>query len=373
MADIFSLSAMFGSMTGVLTMLLGLVLLILVHEAGHWLVARYYGFKTPVFSIGFGTRNMSLVLGTFWETEFRISPILLGGYVSIPELQDESTLLQLHTQEGGDPSKFKYKFFPVYQRMLVAIAGIVMNVLTALVIFAALFFFVGKMNAVPTTQVAGFNEQVTIARDAGMKAQDVIVTVNGVKTDSPQLVMQTLQTRKNLNTPVVVERNGGKVELSLTPNEKGQIGIAFTLKVETTKLPFGTALVESGKTTYDAIAGMVHGLGMMVGLVEKPQGSEMRGIIGIVQMGSDAYGMGWYQFNWLLAMISLNLAVMNILPIPALDGGHMLFFTIEGLRGKPVNPAFKQRITLFFVSALMLFFLWMTGADILRIFGISLF
>lgn len=371
MADIFSLSAMLGSMTGVATMLLGLVLLILVHEAGHWLVARYYGFKTPVFSIGFGTREMSWVLGTFWETEFRITPILLGGYVSIPELQDESTLLELHKQEGGDPSKFNYKFFPVYQRMLVAVAGIVMNVLTALVIFTALFFFVGKMNAVATTQIAGFNDQVTIARDAGMQVRDTIVTINGVKTDSPQLVMQTLQTRKNLTTPVVVDRDGSKIELTLTPNDKGQIGIAFTIKVEASKLPFGSALMESGKTTYTAIADMVRGLGMTVGIVEKPQGAEMRGIIGIVQMGSDAYSMGWYQFNWLLAMISLNLAVMNILPIPALDGGHMLFFTIEGVRGKPVNPAFKQRVTLFFISMLMLLFLWMTGADLLRIFGIS--
>lgn len=371
MADIFSFSAMFGSMAGVSTMLLGLVLLILVHEAGHWLVARYYGFKTPVFSIGFGSRNMSWVLGTFWETEFRITPILLGGYVSIPELQDETTLLELYKQEGGDASKFKYKFFPVYQRMLVAVAGIVMNVLTALVIFAALFFFVGKMNAVPTTQVAGFSEQVTIARDAGIKVKDVIVTVNGVKTDTPQLIMQTLQTRKNLSTPVVVQRNNTTVELALTPNDKGQIGIAFTINVEATKLPLTSAIVESGKTTYVAIADMFRGVGMMVGLVEKPQGADMRGIIGIVQMGSDAYGMGWYQFNWLLAMISLNLAVMNILPIPALDGGHMLFFTIEGVRGRPVNPAFKQRVTLFFVSMLMLLFIWMTGSDLLRIFGIS--
>ncbi len=371
MADIFSLSAMLGSMMGVTTMLLGLVLLILVHEAGHWLVARYYGFKTPVFSIGFGTRNMSWVLGTFWETEFRITPFLLGGYVSIPELQDESTMLELQKQSGGDASKVQYKVFPVYQRMLVAIAGIVMNVLTALVIFAALFFFVGKMTATPTTQVAGFAEQVTIARDAGVQLQDVIVTVNGVKTDSPQLVMQTLQTRKNLVTQIGVNRGGSPVEVSVTPNDKGQIGIAFTLKVEANKLSFGSALVESGKTTYDAIAGMFHGLGMMVGLVEKPQGAEMRGLIGIVQMGSDAYSMGWYQFNWLLAMISLNLAVMNILPIPALDGGHMLFFTIEGLRGKPVNPALKGRVTLLFVAMLMLLFVYMTGADLLRIFGIS--
>jgi regulator of sigma E protease len=371
MADIFSLSAMLGSMTGVTTMLLGLVLLILVHEAGHWLVARYYGFKTPVFSIGFGTRNMSWVLGTFWETEFRITPFLLGGYVSIPELQDESTMLELQKQSGGDASKVQYKVFPVYQRMLVAIAGIVMNVLTALVIFAALFFFVGKMTATPTTQVAGFGEQVTIARDAGVQVKDVIVTVNGVKTDSPQQIMQTLQTRKNLVTPIGVNRNGSPIEVLVTPNDKGQVGIAFAIKVEANKLSFGSALVESGKTTYEAIGGMFHGLGMMVGLVEKPQGAEMRGIIGIVQMGSDAYSMGWYQFNWLLAMISLNLAVMNILPIPALDGGHMLFFTIEGLRGKPVNPALKGRVTLLFVAMLMLLFVYMTGADLLRIFGIS--
>lgn len=369
MADILSLSSVLGSMAGVTTMLLGLVLLILVHEMGHWLVARYYGFKTPVFSIGFGTRNMSLVLGTFWETEFRISPILLGGYVSIPELQDESTMFDLHKESGGDPSKFEYKFFPVYQRMLVAVAGIVMNILTALCIFAALFYFVGKMTAVPSTQVGALSEQISIARDAGFQVKDVIVTVNGVKTPTPQEVMKTFQSRPNQLTTVGIDRQGSPVELSVTPNAKGQIGVLFAYDVTATKLSFGESWLESGRTTYEQLSNMVNGLGMMVGLVPKPQGAEMRGIIGIVQVGSDAYNMGWYQFNWVLAMISLNLALMNILPIPALDGGHMLFFTIEGLRGKPVDAKLKQKLTVFFVSCLLALFVWMTGADILRILG----
>ena len=131
-----------SSFTSIAVMVLGLCLLITIHELGHWFVARLFGFKTPVFSIGFGPRKWSIVLGKFWDTEFRLAPILAGGYVSIPELQDETTAQELLKD---DPNAAKdLKVFPVWQRICVAAAGVVFNVVSAVIMLFALFAFVGE-------------------------------------------------------------------------------------------------------------------------------------------------------------------------------------------------------------------------------------
>jgi len=119
-----------GSFTSIAVMVLGLCLLITIHELGHWFVARLFGFQTPVFSIGFGPRKWSIVLGKFWNTEFRLAPILAGGYVSIPELQDETTAKELLKD---NPDIKTLQVFPVWQRICVAAAGVVFNVVSAVI------------------------------------------------------------------------------------------------------------------------------------------------------------------------------------------------------------------------------------------------
>jgi regulator of sigma E protease len=129
-----ALTTMGGGLPSILAMVLGLCLLITIHEFGHWLVARIFGFKTPVFSIGFGKREWSWVLGTFWETEWRIAPILAGGYVSIPELGDETA-----TKEDLEKAQSSTRRFPVWQRICVAAAGVTFNVISAVIMLFALF------------------------------------------------------------------------------------------------------------------------------------------------------------------------------------------------------------------------------------------
>src|SRR5471030_1619714 len=113
-----STSSPLSSLFGIIVMVLSLTFLITIHEGGHWLVARLLGFQTPVFSIGFGPRKWSIVLGRFWNTEFRLSPILAGGYVSLPEMQDETTANELAKQQGVDLKELR--FFPVWKRIAVA-------------------------------------------------------------------------------------------------------------------------------------------------------------------------------------------------------------------------------------------------------------
>lgn len=354
-----------GALPGILAMVAGIAFLIFIHELGHWLVARMFGFATPVFSVGFGKREHSLVLGKFWETEFRLSPVPLGGYVSIPELQDESQALAIARQSGEELTGFK--LFPVWKRISVAVAGVAMNVAFAIVTIAALYTFIGKPSVeVNSITLAGMSKQLTIASDAGLSTGDKFVSVGGRAIKSPADLVEALRAHKGKAVEIVVSRQGEKISVTITPNENGQIGVESVTPESVRKhtpLSAGQALREGVTTSFTTIYDMFKGIGMMIGTVEPPSNlpagaTDVHGIVGIVSIGQQAYERGAFDFIWLIALISLNLAVLNILPFPPLDGGHILFYTIEGIFGRPVPVKIRTRLTnLFFLLfvALMLF------------------
>lgn len=351
-----------GALPGILSMVAGIMFLILIHEFGHWIVARTLGFQTPVFSIGFGKRSWSLVLGKFWDTEFRLSPILLGGYVSIPELQDETTAKEQMGKEFKE-----YTFFPVWKRMSVAVAGVVMNILFAIVAIAMLMAFIGKpTDSITATRIGGFDPAVTIAQDAGLQSGDKFISVDGHKIVAPDELLTAIRAKKGEPATVVVERQGQPVEVTVTPNADGRIGVQIAVDAQRTyeKQDGWTATKTGVTTSFTSMWEMLKGFGMMLGIVEKPANIpdgalEMHGIVGIVQVGAQAFDAGIFAFVWIVSMISLNLAIINILPIPMLDGGHMLFFTIEKIRGKPISLETRSRLSTIF--ALLLFGLMFWG------------
>jgi regulator of sigma E protease len=358
-----------SALPGILSMVLGIMFLILIHEFGHWIVARTLGFQTPVFSIGFGKRSWSLVLGKFWDTEFRLSPILLGGYVSIPELQDETTA----KESQGDEFK-SYTFFPVWKRMSVAVAGVVMNVLFAIVAIAMLFAFIGKpTDSITATRIGGFDPAVSIAQDSGLKAGDKFVSIDGNKVVVPNDLLHAVQSKKGQPIDIVVDRQGQPISVTVTPNADGRIGVQIAVDAARTyeKQDAWTATKEGVTTSFSSMWGMLKGFGMMLGIVEKPANIpdgalEMHGIVGIVQVGAQAFDMGIFAFVWMVSMISLNLAIINILPIPMLDGGHMLFFTIEKIRGKPIALETRNRISSIFALLLFGLMFWGLFNDIVK-------
>lgn len=381
--DAFSSLSLSG-LGAILVMILGLSLLIAIHELGHWFVARLFGFQTPVFSIGFGKREHSLVLGTFWETEFRLAPILLGGYVSIPELQDETTAQEMLKGESK-PSRV----FPVWQRICVAAAGVVFNIISAALILFALFTFIGQpsMN-VKGTYIKDLSTQITVARDAGLKANDHFVSVAGAPVKTPEDLQKALAAHKGESVAVVVERDTaaltgsgqGKTQVTtqLTPDKDGHIGIALGVDGERVfnAVPLGKAAGDAVDITGKAIWGTVKGFGMLLHIVDRPAGvsdkdMQVHGIIGIVQMGAGALGSGIFDFGWFLVMISVNLAVLNILPLPILDGGHIVFFLIEKIRGgKPVDAQLRARLYNIFGMLLLGLFLLGLFNDLTSLFGL---
>lgn len=370
------ISSGLSSVPGIITMVLGLCLLITIHELGHWLVARLFGFQTPVFSIGFGKREWSLVLGTFWQTEFRIAPILAGGYVSIPELLDETSLNEIAKQNGEAPKT--YRTFPVWQRIAVAAAGVTFNVISALIMVFALFAIWGQPDyKVSSTYIRDLSPTVLVATGAGLQPKDQFVSVGGAPIVSPDDLSKALKSNKGQPVEVVVKRGGGEVNVTLTPTADGTIGIVIGANGERVYKPLGVgeAAAKSVTVTGDTLVMTVKGMGMMVGLVPKPanisdKDMEVRGIVGIVQMGAGTLDTGVFDFVWFLVVISLNLAVMNILPIPMLDGGHIVFFLWEGVTGKPVNAAIKARLSNIFVMLLLSLFLLGLFNDLRHIAGV---
>lgn len=363
-----------GSLPSIIGMILGLCLLITIHELGHWLVARLCGMQTPVFSIGFGKREWSLVLGKFWETEFRIAPILAGGYVSIPELLDETSLNE--AAKDGDLPK-NLRVFPVWQRIAVAAAGVTFNMISAVLMVFVLFTFWGQPDyKVNSTYIRDLSTQVTVARDAGLQPKDQFVSVDGRQVVSPDDLSAALKANKEKPVQVVVKRGSGDVTVTVTPTKDGTIGIVLGANAERIykEMSVGDAAVNSVKVTGKVLDMTFKGFGMMLGLVEKPANisdadMEVRGIVGIVQMGAGALGTGAFDFIWFLMVISINLAVMNILPIPVLDGGHIVFFLIEGVTGKPVNPRTKALLSNIFVMLLLALFALGLFNDLKHIVG----
>ncbi|MBS1996885.1 MAG: site-2 protease family protein, partial [Cyanobacteria bacterium SZAS LIN-2] len=330
-----SLSSMFGSLSpvfGILVMILSLTFLITIHEAGHWIVARLLGFQTPVFSIGFGPRKWSIVLGKFWDTEFRLAPILAGGYVSLPEMQDETTAKELSKQQGAELKELR--FFPVWKRIAVALAGVTFNFIGAVAMLFMLFAFMGEPSMkVDSTLVKGLDTTVTIARDAGLQPGDTFVSVGGKTVVSPDDLGKALSASKGQPVVVVVKRGGQDVSVNVTPNQDGHIGVALDVNGQQIFVPVsvGKAAGDAGRVTTSLLGQTAKGIGMMLHIVPRPaeipaSAMEVRGIVGIVQMGGAAFGMGIFNFVWFLVVISVNLIIMNLLPLPVLDGGHVVFF-----------------------------------------------
>jgi regulator of sigma E protease len=343
-------------------MLAGLMLLVLVHEFGHWIVARIFGMWTPVFSIGFGPRKFSLVLGKFWDTEFRLSPIPLGGYVAIPELGDESNSGEVAKALGQEPRELKK--FAVWKRMCVALAGVTMNIIFAIILVFGLYTVKGQpVPHVTSTFVTSVDSQLTIARDAGLQAKDVIVAVDQIRTIAP-LDPQTLtnQLKSHAGQPVVlhVHRNGASVDVTVVPNADGKIGIGIGATQDITWRPMtiSESATRSVTVTGQGLYAITYAIAGMAHIVEPTPGAEPHSIVAIFQVGSDAWQAGMLQFITVLFSLSINLAVFNLLPFPMLDGGYVVFYTIEAVRGKPLSTELQNKLKSTFLLLLLALFIF---------------
>lgn len=357
----FSVHAFLVHSFAVFVMLGILSVLIIVHECGHFSVARFFGFQTPVFGFGlpFGPH---WVVGKKWGTEFRVHAALLGGYVAIPELGDES-----NQDAFGVPLQPFHKF-PIWQRALVAIAGVTFNVLFAYLVMLVMFFAMGE----PTqaTVVEQLMPDPGIALKAGILADDEVVAVNHVDVHSPTDAVKLLSAHKSSPVEIELKRKGQPVKITITTNEEGRVGMALVTKGPIQYRPMNASPIEIAGAAANKLWNLTYSMVEMIGQLfhdiatgggKHKAGhpvasiSDLHGVLAVVKIGSDIAAQDWSQLLLFTILISMDLAIINLLPWPALDGGHLAFMTFEAVRGKPMDENHQSEIVKWgFISLIVL-------------------
>jgi membrane-associated protease RseP (regulator of RpoE activity) len=330
----------------ILMMLIFLSVLIIAHELGHFFVARRCGVKVERFGFGlpFGPTLWSKKVG---DVEYCVHACLFGGYVSFPDDDPDNPLPK------DAPERFENQ--PIGSRFAVMVAGVTVNAILGWV----LLFFVFMGWGYPTGEA---EKKVLIGRvlsaeapaaQAGVHKGDEILSINHIPVQGKDYLAMVTQVKALIKQnsshaiPLDVRRDNKPVELTVTPSKEGTIGIqlAAVQRYETLKGPVDAA---EKTTTY---------LGMVIGKQFEAFGKlftgkmplrELAGPIRIVDAGAEMINQNGIQTGLMLtAIISMILAVMNLLPIPALDGGHIFFLLIEMLKGSPVKQEFRERVTQF--------------------------
>lgn len=333
--------------------------LIIVHECGHFSVARLFGFQTPVFGFGlpFGP---SWTLGKKWGTEFKVHACLLGGYVAIPELGDESNA------EAFGMQLQPFRKFPIWQRALVAFAGVGFNILFAYLIMLVMIVTLGQ--PVQPTRVQELDQTVPIAAQAGIKAGDELKSVDGTEIISTDTIIKYLRAHKLQTVHLTVMRDDKPVTVDLTPNKDGRVGMMLVPgSVSYRKVSGGPLFIAktSAVQLWTTTASMVENLGEMVhGLFSRAKATpghpklgiqDLHGVLAIIKIGADISKTDWTQLLMFTVLISMDLAIVNLFPWPALDGWHLATMTLEAIRGKPMGERVQGEFVKWgFVSLIVL-------------------
>ena len=342
--------------------------LIVFHELGHYLVAKLSGMRVDRFSIGFGPTLLSRQVG---ETEWAVAAFPIGGYVKIAGMDP--------TEEVGDDPR-AYQNRPAWQRFLVVIAGPVANYLLAVFVFAAMFNL-GQLEADPSQVIVGQVMEDSPAQAAGLHEGDRILAVNGTPVEGQEHLQSLIRPHPGTPLKLEVERDGERLTLTVTPREEtlesgetiGLIGIAMVPGVvQGEGLPLGTAVLRGVEQTAVVNMRIVAALGdvivrlpdILFGDAEAP----VQGPAGIVNETKKAADRGLVYYLFVVGLISVNLGLFNLLPIPALDGGRLVFLLAEVVRRKPVAPRFELAVHAVGFVFLLGLILLVTVGDVKKIF-----
>lgn len=345
-----------------------LSLVVVIHEGGHFFVARACGVKVTDFSIGFGKELWHRVdkRGTRWK----ICLIPLGGYVKMLGDEDAASAKSSTQKVAQDEVKYTFLAQPLWKRACIIVAGPAMNYLFAIVVLTGIIFSLGEV-AVPP--VIGSVKEGSAASEAGLQQGDRFVKMNGqdVKeyTDILRIVRLT-EFEKPLD--IVFMRGDVENRLSLTPKyEEGSefpmIGVMASpeLIAINKDVHLGQAFVLSVKEVYQMTADTVTYLGQILFKNRSPK--DMRGPLGIAEASGDALKSGFLSLIMFIVQISVAIGFMNLLPVPVLDGGHLAFYAIEAVRGKPLSERAQNVFLMVGISLLFLLFAYTMFLDVPRI------
>ena len=351
-------------MVSLISFIIVLSILVIVHEFGHFIVAKKMGVAVEKFSIGFGPEIIGV---TKRETRYSISLIPLGGYV---KLAGETSA------EGVKGEKWEYLSRTVGERVRIIFAGPLLNYILAFFIFSFVFM-VGN----PTlTAKVGKVMPGYPAESAGLKAGDKIISINNKNVLYWEDVTNIVHTNKNQELSLLVNRDGVETVVQVTPKSQEMntlfgskkkisiMGIAPSDEIVYVKYDFIKSIYMGAEKLWTLTYITCRALWASVtGAI--PIKESMTGPIGIFYITGQAAKMGLVYLLQLMGVLSASLAIFNLLPVPVLDGGHILFLAIEKIRKKPVSVKMQENVTQVGISLLIVLMLFVFYNDFIR-FGI---
>ncbi|CAI3936318.1 Membrane-associated protease RseP [Commensalibacter communis] len=370
-----SMLAIYDFLRMIISFVFVLGVLVFIHELGHYLAARWRGIHVDVFSIGFGKPLYR------WHdkvgTEWRICPIPLGGYVRPHGFADPEDVNEEERAAYIEGKTFHGK--DVGSRAIVIAAGPIFNFLLAIILYFSLFVTVGKHSlGEPVAQAIIVD---SAAAKAGIQPKDVILKIGDINHPGVENLVMYAQEHPDLSTTIAVKRDGKEITLPITIGSKendgkkvGQLGVQLAINVIAGKpMSVGGAAVAAVQETWDVSKKTLVGLGQMI--TGQRSAKDLGGPIKIAQLSGQVSKGGFADLVNFMALLSISLGLINLFPIPVLDGGRLVFYVFEAIFRRPVPKPIQERaFQVGFVLILLLFafsmyndvtqlswFRWLTG------------
>lgn len=353
---------------------ISLIGLIVLHELGHFVLAKKFGVKVEEFGIGYPPRLFGKKIG---ETIYSLNLLPFGAFVKIYG----------HEERIEDPRSFSAK--PFYQKSLIILGGVVVFWIVSAILLS-IVMGIGVPSAIgdeetgilrdPKVQIAAVVSD-SPAGAAELKVGDTIIGIKNQELGSKNVdkvsqVQEFTQAHKGEEVTLTIQRGSETFDVSLTPrisfpDGEGPMGIVL-VRTALKSYPWYKAPIEGIKATGVLTIAVVEGWGMVFSSLFQgqgvPVGVEIGGPVRIFELFIDVGALGASYFLQFIALISISLALINVLPIPALDGGWFLFLVIEKIKGKPLNDKIVQKVSVTFFFLLIALMIWITIKDVIRLF-----
>ena len=349
--------------------ILGIAFLIFIHECGHFIMCKIFGVRTPSFSIGFGPRLLTKKIG---DTEFSISAIPFGGYV---EIAGSAEVGQGEQKEAQARDEGSFAVRPFYQKFCIMAGGILFNFIFAYLTMIFIFAvglprseFLYPLNATPQIETI---EQDSPAEKAGLTIGDRIIAVDDVQLNNDTAkLLDILRNNPGKTVNMIIERNNMQETISVPLGSKtaygktfGFLGTSFAI-INVPGCSFLQAIKKGINLSNRYIMATLY---MFKYIFVKRDTSGVGGPVMIIQQMKQGAAKGFNAFILLLAIISINLAILNLIPLPIFDGGQIMMYGIEALIGKSLPDKARMGIHLVSWGLVMLLFVYITIKDIWRI------
>ncbi len=344
-----------------LLIVLGVV--VFVHEAGHFMAARWAGVRVNAFSIGFGPALFKWTdkYGTVWK----LCCLPLGGYVSIYGQED-----MFHRKKYADLPKAKkighYLSVPAWKQFIIIAAGVVMNFMLAWLIYSADFMFRPRTVQLP---VVGQVVRNSIAFNAGVKPGDIVMKINNAHIDNWGELIIAKELSAKHDATVLVARKNKLITVKLSPAPRWGLIADGSQKTEAHTKPFFNALYSGLRETYYQSKNLLVVLKQII--TGERSSRQLGSFITIAQVSGHALEMGFFAFMAIIALLSVNLGIINLLPLPVLDGGYLLILFIEAIIRRKLDGKAMDITIICGWILIMLLFLFTMWNDIARVFGLN--